>query len=95
MWKNIVNPDRPQVIWRKRIVCWVPKATNTHSQYVMYLLHKGASMLRCTYIASLVNLPEQQNAPSELRAVLVHFDAKTNQLFKHLRKIIKQVIRFS
>ena len=37
IWKNIVQPDRPQVaIWRLRISCWIPKATNTHSQYVTY-----------------------------------------------------------
>ena len=34
MWKNIVQPDRPQMtIWRMHIVCWLPKATNTHSEY--------------------------------------------------------------
>jgi hypothetical protein len=31
MWENIVEPDRPQmIIWRMRIECWIPKATNTH-----------------------------------------------------------------
>jgi hypothetical protein len=26
------DPDRPQMkIWRMRITCWIPKATNTHS----------------------------------------------------------------
>ena len=30
MWENIVEPDRPQMtIWRRRIACWTPKATNT------------------------------------------------------------------
>jgi hypothetical protein len=32
MWKNIVEPDRPQMtIWRMRMESWVPKATNTHT----------------------------------------------------------------
>ena len=32
MWKNMVQPGRPQMtIWRKRIACWIPKVTNTHS----------------------------------------------------------------
>ena len=32
MKKNIVKPDRPQLtMWRMRIACWVPKATNAHS----------------------------------------------------------------
>ena len=33
MWKNIVQRGRPQIIWRMRIACWIPKATNTHSEY--------------------------------------------------------------
>ena len=29
--KNFVVPDRPQMtVWRMRIECWIPKATNTH-----------------------------------------------------------------
>jgi len=32
LWKNIVDPGRPQTtIWRMRIACWTPKATNTNS----------------------------------------------------------------
>jgi len=33
MWKNIVERGRAQMtIWRMRIACWIPKATNTHSK---------------------------------------------------------------
>jgi hypothetical protein len=29
MWKNTVERGRPQLtIWRMRIACWIPKATN-------------------------------------------------------------------
>ena len=57
MWKNIVQPGRPQMtIWRMHSSCWIPKATNTHSQYVILIafplqqwLHERASMLRYTY----------------------------------------------
>ena len=35
MRKNIVERGRPQMtIWRMRIACWIPKATNTHTQAV-------------------------------------------------------------
>ena len=59
MCKNIVDRGRPQMtIWRMRILCWIPKATNTRSGYVILiafplqqLLHEGGSMLRYTYIA--------------------------------------------
>jgi hypothetical protein len=58
MWKNMVEPDRPQMtIWRMRMARWIPKATNTHSEYVILIafplqqwLHERASMLHCTYI---------------------------------------------
>jgi len=60
MWKNIVESDRPQMtIWRMRIACWIPKATEIHSQYVILnasalqqWLHERASILRYTYIAA-------------------------------------------
>ena len=63
MWKNIVERGRaPMTIWRKRIACWVPKATNTHSDCVILIafplqqwLHERASLLRYTYIACLVD----------------------------------------
>jgi len=62
MWKNVEEPDRPQMtIWRMRIACWIPKDTNTHSEYIMLIdfplqqwLHERASVLRYTYIACLV-----------------------------------------
>ena len=32
-WKNVVEPGRPQtIIWRMRIACCIPKATNTNSE---------------------------------------------------------------
>jgi len=35
MWKYTVQRDRPQMaIWRMRVACWIPKATNTHTQIV-------------------------------------------------------------
>jgi hypothetical protein len=62
MWKNIVQPGRPKMtIWRMRIACWIPKATNTHSEYVILItfppsqwLQERASMLHYTYSACLV-----------------------------------------
>jgi hypothetical protein len=36
MWKNVVEPNRPRItIRRMRFACWVPKATNSHSGYVI------------------------------------------------------------
>ena len=63
MWENVVERDRPQLtLWRMRILCWISKATNTHSENVILIdfpvqqwLHERASMLRYSYITCLVN----------------------------------------
>jgi len=35
VWKNIVEPDRPQMkIWCMHITCWIPKTKNTHTQNI-------------------------------------------------------------
>jgi hypothetical protein len=64
MWKTFVQPYRPQAtIWRKRIACWIPNATKTHSECIILTafplqqwLRENASILRYTYIACLVIL---------------------------------------
>ena len=70
MWENVVERVRPQmIIWRMRIACWIPKATNTHTGRVILFvlqlqqwLYEHTSMLRYTYISCLVTtglvLPE-------------------------------------
>ena len=46
MWKNIAQPDKPQMtIWRMRIECWIPKVTNTHSDYVIINAFSPATMV--------------------------------------------------
>ena len=60
--ENTVEPDRlKKTTWRMRIAYWAPKATNTHSEYVILItfplqqwLNERASVLRYTYIACLV-----------------------------------------
>jgi hypothetical protein len=63
VWKNMVDPGRPQMaIWHMRHACWIPKAININSEYVLLIafplqqwLHERASVLeRETCIAYLV-----------------------------------------
>jgi hypothetical protein len=56
-WKNIVEADRPQMAIRHvRFACWIPKATNTYSEYILIafpmkqLLHERASILYVHYL---------------------------------------------
>ena len=64
--ENFVDSDRPQMtIWRMRIACWIPKATNTKSEYVILIalppqdwLPERAGMLPYTNVAQLVTTEE-------------------------------------
>jgi hypothetical protein len=51
--KRGLNATDYNILWHKRFACWITKATDTHSEYVILtafqqqqLLHKHASMLR-------------------------------------------------
>jgi hypothetical protein len=37
IWKNMVEPDRPQMTRRMRVACWIAKATDTHLEYVLLI----------------------------------------------------------
>jgi hypothetical protein len=58
MWKNVVERGRTQItLWCTRIACWIPKARDTRSHYVILIalplqqwLHEHASMVRYTCI---------------------------------------------
>jgi hypothetical protein len=61
MWKNIVELYRPQMtIWCLCIACWIPKATNTYSEYqntfcfpLQQWLCNCTSLVHYTYVACL------------------------------------------
>ena len=79
MWKT-VEASRPQItIWRMCIACWIPKATNTLLEYVMYVtfllqqwLNERTSVSPYTYITWLFNLITKN---------LIKFAAQTVQHF--------------
>jgi hypothetical protein len=38
MWENVVERGRPQIIIRRMcLACWIPKARNTHPEYVILI----------------------------------------------------------
>jgi hypothetical protein len=38
MWKNMVQPDRPQrTVWRMHIAFWVTNTRDTHSEYEIFI----------------------------------------------------------
>jgi hypothetical protein len=62
IWKNIVRLDRPpKAIRYMCFACWIPKAKNIHSEYVILIaftlqqwLHESAWVLTLLYVASSV-----------------------------------------
>jgi hypothetical protein len=103
IWKNSVEPGRRRLtIWRMRTACWLPKATDTHSECVILIafplqqwLRERASMLRYTYIVLYLHeatLPPIFFAHGSFAAVL-HFmakgraKAKRKGTYKLLKKI--------
>jgi len=45
--RNTVDMERLQMtIWRMHIACWIPKATDTHSQYVPHGFSTAAIAVR-------------------------------------------------
>ena len=84
MWKNTLQPDRPQrTIRLMRISGWIPKARNTHSRIcniycssLQQLLNLCVLMLRYTYIACLVLYKYQtllNGAPYMIKISLISF----------------------
>ena len=80
MLENTVERGRSQMtIWRMRIACWVPKATNTHSGCVIHiafpLQHCFAHAPQCYVIRTLNVLFHSVHVslPKKERKVLCYF----------------------
>jgi hypothetical protein len=64
MWKNFVERGKPKITIRRMcIACWIPKATNTYTEYVLIIafplqqwLHERDSMLRYMYSVCLLGV---------------------------------------
>ena len=75
MWKKYYRARQAtdgHIIWC--FACWVPKATNTHSQYAILIvfplqqwLHERALKLRYTYIACLVYLRIDERSKARMK----------------------------
>jgi hypothetical protein len=66
MWKNTAERGKPQMkIWRMRIACWIRKATNTHSEYVILNAFSTATVVARTrldvtlYVHYLLFIPSK------------------------------------
>ena len=90
MWKSIIEPNSPQLtICRMRIASWIPRATNTNSEYVTLTafplpqrLHERTSMLRYMNIACLAR-PSQ---PRVWRLYLIYIGSSLGSWLPPFRR---------
>jgi hypothetical protein len=82
------------IIGRMCFACWITKATDTHSEYVILIafprqqwLHVRASMLRSTYIASLVYILFNPSSTVELCHRTDHLRQRIIWIPKSLRDL--------
>jgi len=77
MCKNIAEPGRPQItIWCVRMACWIPKAKNPHSEYVILLLfccnngctNAAQCYITVHYLSCYTNLVFQDSTSNSKRA---------------------------
>ena len=42
MWKNMAEADKPHISITRRmcVACWISQATDTHSEYVIYIAYR-------------------------------------------------------
>jgi hypothetical protein len=74
MWESTVERNRPQMtIWRMRIACWIPKATDAHTGCVILTafllkqwLNEGASVLLPTLFLSRLQRNSAELCPVAL-----------------------------
>ena len=66
MWKNIVERGRPQMtVWRMRIACWIPKATDAHTECVILIAfprQDGHASLSRRYVHGIFPFPMSYDA---------------------------------
>jgi hypothetical protein len=85
LWDNVGKFCRPgeatddNITWRMRFACWVTKATDTHSEYVILIafsrqqwLHESASMLRYMQVACNFRIETCSSEQNPNPAVLLH-----------------------
>ena len=63
----MVEPVKPQMtIRRMRFECWIPKATNTHSEYVILIAFSTATMAARMHLNATLYVHRTLNAVAVL-----------------------------
>jgi len=78
-------------IWRMHIARWIPKATTTHSEYVMFIalplqqwLCERASLLRYKHVACLVTTETRSVFTVRYKLITYNVDQSLSQIKKNI-----------
>ena len=87
------------IIRRMRIACWITKATNTHSEYVILVafplqkwLRKRVSMLRYTYIAAAVNLSKGRSCVASKKCTIFEVGRNREQFIEIMNLFVNMEV---
>jgi hypothetical protein len=91
MWQHTAERSRSQMtIWRMRFTCWIHKATNTHSEYVIFTAFPQPRVVRrtrlnltlylhCLPCSHLVQRPYASENGFPTSTVVLHARAKVGR----------------
>ena len=85
MWKNMVEANRPQMIIRRmHFACWITKATNTHSEYIILIAFHLQQWLRgiCCNVTFYVQWPSCYGYFFNI--VLISYALQVNGIHKNI-----------
>ena len=71
-------------IWRMRIACWIPKATNPHSQYVILI---ALPLQQWRYERPFIYRDTFTNLGFVIPCIIIYSNKSTNQRHQSLRFI--------
>jgi hypothetical protein len=80
--------DRPEMkIWRMRIACWIPKATNTNSPYVIFIdFHYNNGCMKAPQYYVTLSLPALLTLIFHGTGSIVCYDSETTKYLVNSKK---------
>jgi iron-sulfur cluster repair protein YtfE (RIC family) len=79
------------MIWRMRIACRIPKATNTHREYVITYCFSTATMIRRTHLNITFNVSLFYPLLLQAKYGIIHQLSHDRQLANYLNALVANI----
>ena len=94
MWENVVDPGRqPMIIWHMCVACWVTKAEDTHSEYVISYLLRFHGNNVCTNVPQCYVIPYPTAFPYGNGMVLHFYQQQESSTTKTVHRVINKGLK--